>query len=179
MSASPLAPVLKVVRCSPSNPDPAISEAMIEAPAEAGEKLSPLARYISTRDEALLVFNEGITPTWFHLRRLPAAWLASALDQVYPHSLRRIVAFRAGCHAIEGTPEQTLAVLPPKSTGTFVATKSDFGVTLAPEAWVQEVADVFGAEVVQEMGELIITHSRLRRGAQGPFGSWGESVASR
>lgn len=176
MSASPLAPVLKVVRCSPSNPDPAISEAMIEAPAEAGEKLSPLARYISTREEALLVFNEGVTPTWFHLRRLPAAWLAGSLDQVYPRSLQRIMAFRAGCHTIEGA--ESLAVLPPKSTGTFVATKSDFGVTLAPEAWAQEVADVYGAEVVQEMGELIITHSRLRRGAQGPFGSWGGSAAS-
>lgn len=179
MSASPLAPVLKVLRCSPTNPDPAISEAMIGAPVAEGEKLSPLAKYISTRDAALLVFNDGITPTWFHLKRLPAAWLAGSLDQVYPRSLQRIIAFRAGCHAVEGAPSETLAVLPPKSTGAFVATKSDFGVTLAPEAWVQEVADVFGAEVVQEMGELIITHSRLRRGAQGPFGSWGESVASR
>lgn len=177
--SSPLSPVLKVVRCSPSNPDPAISEAMIEAPAAEGEKASPLAKYISTRDEALLVFNEGVAPTWFHLKRLPAAWLAGSLDQVYPRSLQRIIAFRTGCHAIEGAPEETFSVLPPKSTGTFVATKADFGVTLAPEAWVQEMADVFGAEVVQEMGELIITHSRLRRGAQGPFGPWGGSAASR
>ena len=173
---SALAPVLKVVRCSPSNPDPAISEAMIDAPAAEGEKLSPLAKYISTRDAALLVFNEGAMPTWFHIKRLPASWLASALDQVYPRSLQRIMAFRAGCHTIDGAAP--LAVLPPKSTGAFVASKADFGVTLAPETWVQEVADVFGAEVVQEMGELVMAQSRLPLGSHGPFGFWGGSAAS-
>ena len=42
----------------------------------------------------------------------------------------------------------------------------------------QEVADLFGAEVVQEMGALAISLSRLPRGARGPFGYWGGSVLS-
>jgi hypothetical protein len=47
---------------------------------------------------------------------------------------------------------------------------------MAPDAWAQEIADRFGAEVVQEMGETILTHSRLPRGARGPFGFWGGSA---
>jgi len=66
--------------------------------------------------------------------------------------------------------------VPPKEKGTFVASKADFGVTMAPDAWAQEIADRFGAEVVQEMGETILTHSRLPRGARGPFGFWGGSA---
>ena len=173
---SPLSATLKVLRCSPSNPDNAISEEMIAAPSE-GERMSALARYIVTRDEGLLVFNEGIAPTWFHLRRLPLMWIAAALDQVYPRSAQRLLAFRAGCHLIEGAGDP-LSVAAPGERGAFVAKKADYGVTLAPEAWVQEIGDVYGAEVVQEMGELIITHSRLPRGARGPFGSWAGTAAS-
>lgn len=168
---SSLAPVLRVVRCSPSNPEPAISQEMIEAPKAEGEKLAPLAKYISTRDETLLKFTEGATPTWFHLRRLPMAWMANVVDVVYPRSAQRILAFRAACHLIE-VPGEPLAVVGPREKGTFVATKADWGVTLAPDAWAQEVADRFGAEVVQEMGELAIVQSRLPRGAHGPFGYW-------
>ena len=176
--SSPLAPVLKVVRCSPSNPDPAISKSMIEAPAAEGDTLRPLAKYISTRDEALLTFAEGVTPTWFVLKRLPLAFMTGVLDQVYPRSAQRVLAFRASCHAIEGT-EPLNVEAPGTKSARFEATQADAGVLLAPMEWAEEIAQLYGAEVVQEMGEIALTHSRLRRGARGPFGFWDGSVASR
>jgi len=176
--SSPLAPVLKVVRCSPSNPDPAISKTMIDAPVAEGERLAPLAKYISTRDESLLTFAEAVKPTWFVLRRLPLAFMTGVLDQVYPRAAQRVLAFRASCHAIEGA--EPLSVEAPGTKGArFEATQADAGVTLAPMEWAEEIAQVYGAEVVQEMGELAMTHSRLRRGARGPFGFWDGSVATR
>ena len=34
-----------------------------------------------------------------------------------------------------------MRVVPPGDAGAFVATKADFGVTMAPESWAQEIAD--------------------------------------
>ena len=171
--ASPLAPTLKVLRCSPSNPDAAIDTAAMGPTKERTESL--LSEYIRTRDEELLKLVEGAKPEWFHLRRLSMSWCANVLDVVFPRSAQRILAFRAGCHLVE-TQEGPLAVLPPKEKGDFVASRGDFGVTVAPDSWADEIGSRFGAEVVQEMGELIITHSRLKRGARGPFGFWGGSA---
>lgn len=170
--ASPLAPTLKVLRCSPSNPDAAIDTAAMGPTLERSESL--LSEYIRTRDEELLRLVEGARPEWFHLRRLPMSWCANVLDVVYPRSAQRILAFRAGCHLVEA--ETPLVVVAPKEKGDFVATRSDFGVTMAPDAWADEIGERFGAEVVQEIGELVITHSRLKRGQRGPFGFWGGSA---
>lgn len=172
---NPLSPLLKVVRCSPANPETALSPAM--AVVAEGAKESPLAEYVRTRDEPLLTFADGSTPTWFHLRRLPLAWLTNVLDVVYPRSAQRVIAFRASCHLIAGSCDP-LTVEAPGGKGPFVATQAEYGVTLAPSEWSQEIADIFDADVVQEMGEIAITHSRLRRGARGPFGWWGGSVAN-
>lgn len=171
--ASPLAPMLKVVRWSPSNLDPALDIPAMGPSPDRAESLG--SEYIRTRAPELLRFVDGSTPTWFHLRRLPMTWLANVVDVVYPRSAQRILAFRAGCHTVE-IPGDPLVVVAPKEKGAFVASKADFGVTMAPDEWAQEIADRFGAEVVQEMGELILTHSRLPRGAQGPFGFWGGSA---
>lgn len=172
--ASPLAPTLKVVRCSPANPEPALDAEAMVAPAEGGALAE---RYVRTRDEELLRFTADAAPTWFHLRRLPLAWVVGVLDLCTTRSAQRVLAFRAGCHLIE-VPGAPLRVLPPGEKGDFVARRVDHGVTMAPDAWAQEVADRFDADVVQEMGEVIITASRLRRDAKGPFGYWGGSAAS-
>ena len=172
---SALAPVLKVVRCSPSNPEPALDRAAMMATDGAAKAL--VAQYIETRDPECLRFVEAVTPTWFVLRRLPLAFMTGVLDQVYPRSAQRVLAFRAACHAVEGA--EPLSVEAPGTKGArFEATQADAGVTLAPMEWAEEIAQVYGAEVVQEMGEIALTHSRLRRGARGPFGFWGGSVAS-
>lgn len=176
---NPLSPLLKVVRCSPANPETALSPAM--GTVKEGAKEPPLAEYVRTRDESLLAFADGATPTWFHLRRLPLAWMTDVLDVVYPRSAQRVLAFRASCHLVAGPGAgdgAALTVESPGGKGPFVATQGAHGVTLAPSEWAQEVADLFDADVVQEMGELAITHSRLRRGARGPFGWWGGSVAN-
>lgn len=167
---------LRVVRLNPSDPDPALDVAVMSRPAE-GDTISRAARYLTTRDEALLVFREGVKPTWFSLRRLSAAWLVDVLDGLFSVPAQRLLAFRAACHAIEG--DETMTVAQAGSKGArFVAADPHHGVALAPEEWVQEVVDRFGLETVQEMGRVAIDLSRLPRAARGPFGYWAGSVAS-
>jgi hypothetical protein len=135
-----------------------------------------IGRYVTTRAEEHLRLLDGVAPQWFHLRRLPLSWLTS-LDAIFPQSEQRVLAFRASCHAIEHT--EPLAVSPHGTPGArFEALREDRGVSLAPVSWAQEVADLFGAEVVQEMGLVAIALSRLPRGARGPFAFWGGSVLS-
>lgn len=178
MTSSPLSTSLRVLRCNPSDPDPSIDTVAM------GHKLdaptvgpTDLSRYIQSRDEELLRFVEGVKPCWFHVKRLPMQFLAAVIDSLLNRSEQRIMAFRAAVHLIED-PAGQLALVAPKEKGEYVATKGDYGVLVAPMAWSQEVADRFGAETVQEIGEIALTASRLRRGAKGPFGFWGMSVAT-
>lgn len=172
---SPLAPTFRVLRCNQSDPDPAIDVVAMMVKPESHPAPTILAQYVQTRDEELLKLVEGATPTWFHLRRLPAAFLASVIDSLLNRSEQRIMAVRAGLHRVED-PSGPLSVVGPKEKGEFIASKGDHGTLIAPTSWVQELADRYGTETVQEMGELVLTHSRLRRGARGPFGYWGGSV---
>lgn len=174
---SALAPTLKAVRCSPSNPEPALDAAVMFAPPEDGAEGTRAERYIRTRDPELLAFTTDAQPTWFHLRRLPLAWVVGVLDLLTTRSAQRVLAFRAACHLVDG-PGGPLKAQPPGEKGPYVAKRADHGVHLAPEEWAQEIADRFDADVVQEMGEIAITASRLRRDARGPFGWWGGSAAS-
>lgn len=168
-------PVLKVVSCSPSAHDPALSDEMLQTPEGAAESL--LARYVRERDPELVRVKEGTAPTWFHLRRLPLAFLTDVLDLLNTRASQRRLAFRAACFLVEA-PDGPLRVVAPKESGEYVAQRGDHGVMMAPEAWAQAIADRFGADVVMEMGEIAITASRLRPGARGPFGFWGGSAAS-
>jgi hypothetical protein len=144
----------------------------------------PITQYAKTRDEQFLRLREGVTPTWFYLRRLPAAWMAQQLDPLFHRAQQRVMAVRAALHQIETATDgkaETLQTTPMSEVkpGTlYPCTLTDHGVQLAPMEWVQEIADRWGAETVQEMGELIITMSRLPRGRRGPFGWWGGTVAS-
>jgi hypothetical protein len=168
----PTSKTLRVVRLNPSDPDPALDVAVMSRPVD-GDSLSRAARYLVTRDESLLVFREAMAPTWFHLRRLSAAWMVDVLDGLFSAPAQRMLAF----HAVEG--DEMLTVAQPGSKGArFVATEAHHGVGLAPEEWVQEIADRFGLETVQEMGRVAIDLSRLPKAARGPFGYWAGSVAS-
>lgn len=177
---SPLSATLKVVRCSPLLHDPALDEAaMLVVPEGSADAL--VTQYINTRDPECLRFTEARVPTWFTLRRLPVAWMSDVLDPIVNPSSQRLMALRAGCHLIE-IPGDPLAVQSPGTKaegGVFVASPSSHGVTLAPQTWAQEIADRFGALVAQEMGQCVIDIARLPKGAKGPFGYWGGSVASR
>lgn len=170
----------RCVRVNPSSPDPALDpKAMAEEAATDGGTRSLWGQYILTRDESLLRFRDAMEPAWFHLRRLPAAWMCDVLDGVFTASSQRLLAFRAGCHAVM-VPGEPLSCSPSAvgSSGRFVLSPPDRGVSLAPEAWVDEIADRFGLETVQEIGRVVIDHSRLPKGARGPFGLWHGSVAS-
>jgi superfamily II DNA or RNA helicase len=100
------------------------------------------------------------------------------LDGVFSASSQRVLAFRAACHAVM-VPGEPLSVSLHGTAGSrFVASPPDRGVSFAPAEWVDEIVDRFGLETVQEMGRVAIDHSRLPKGARGPFGLWHGSVAS-
>lgn len=173
---SPLSHTVRVLRCSPTAIDPAIDLAAMHPDGTPAGTTSAFGRYVVSRGEGELVLREGVEPTWFTVRRLPAAFLASVLDPIAPLAARRITALRAAVHAIAG-PEP-IAVQPPGGVGPYIATTADHGVTMAPHEWVQEIADRYGTDVVQELGEVALSLSRLPRGAKGPFGWWGGTALS-
>lgn len=174
----PTSKTLRCVRVNPTSPEPALDPAsMAEEVTTDGVTRARWPAYVLTRDESLLRFRDAMEPAWFHLRRLPAAWMCDTLDGVFTASSQRLLAFRASCHAVM-VPGEPLSCSAPGSSGRFVLSPPDRGVSLAPEAWVDEIVDRFGLETVQEMGRVAIDHSRLPKGARGPFGLWHGSVAS-
>ena len=176
MTVSPLAHHVRVLICSPSALDPAIDfEAMNPPGAEPGT-LSAFAQYVRTRDESLLVLREGVQPAWVTVRRLPAAFLASVVDRVDGIASKRVTALRAAVVSIDGP--DPIQVTPHGGKGLYEAAPMDQGVAMAPDSWVQEIADRYGTEVVQELGEVALCVSRLPRGAKGPFGWWGGTALS-
>lgn len=173
----PTSKTLRCVRINSTSPDPALDVSAMSAAAE-GATVSRAARYIMTRDEAMLAFRaDAPPPVWFNMRRLSAAWMTDVLDGLFSASAQRVLAFRAACHSIEAPEPLTVAAHGTKGA-RFVAGESNHGVSLAPEEWVQEVAEIYGLETVHEVGRVAIDFSRLPRGARGPFGFWGGSVAT-
>ncbi len=173
----PTSKTFRCIRMNTTSPDPALDAAAMALPVE-GETISRLGRYMTTRDESLLVFRaDGPKPTWFNLRRLSAAWMTDILDGLFSASSQRVLAFRAACHSIEAAEPLVVAPHGTKEA-RFVAGESNHGVPLAPDAWVQEVAELYGLETIHEIGRVAIDFSRLPRGARGPFGYWGGSVAT-
>ena len=172
---NPLAPLLRVLRCSVLCPDPAIDVEAMTVDAEG--KPSPLLhRYVRERDEELLRLVEGVEPDWIVVRRLPAAVLVDTIDALPSLAQRRVKAFRAAVHAVQG--KEPMQVTSPGTKGPYEGKGADYGVTIAPEEWVQAFADRFGTDAVQEMGEVALSLSRLPRGAKGPFALWGGTALS-
>lgn len=179
MTTSALAPTFRVLRCNAVEPETAHDYTHADNLVEPASD-RPIVKYVRTRDEAHLRLREGVKPTWFHLRRLPAAWMAQQLDPLLYRSQQRVMAVRAGLHQVDA-PDGELSTTAPsdvKAGTKFPCVSTDHGVQLAPLEWVQEIADRWGAETVQEMGELIIVMSRLPKGRRGPFAWWGGSVAT-
>lgn len=166
---NPVSPSLRVVRINSTDPDPAIdAEGIIKKHGE-----QSIARYVTTRDPELLVFREGVEPVWIDVLRLPAAFVATHIAHVPSTDARRMLAFRSAVRAVG-----SVSTVGPLETGPHKRIAADFGVEVAPESFVQAVADEYGAEVVQELGEVAITCARLKRGARGPFGLWPSLTAS-
>jgi hypothetical protein len=170
---SALDPVLRVVRCNATDPDPALDMRP--------ETVEQLVAYIRERDPAKLPLIEGTTPTWFSVRRLPAAYLSSVIEGIYPRAAQREHAVRAAVFRVECPGGEVLEVQSAKASpkAPFAGAEVAHGVCLAPESWSQELADRFGAEVLQELGEVALDSSRLPKGRRGPFSSWGGTVAGR
>lgn len=173
---STLAPLLVVVRCNPTDPDPALH--MIGSTAEETADLSKrMMEYIKTRDPEKVPTREGFTPTFFRVKRLPAAFFTGVLANVYPVEQRRHVAFQAACHQVDVT-EGTPLVAERSEKAQFKLSPASYGVEMAGDDWCQEIADRFGLETVQELGQVALDLCRLPKGKRGPFGFWGGTVAS-
>ncbi|MBL0219661.1 MAG: hypothetical protein IPQ07_38075 [Myxococcales bacterium] len=173
---NPLDTTLRLVRCNPTDPEPTLTAEV------SPENLARLREYLSTRDPEKIPLAEGTVPTWFVVKRLPAAYLSSVLEGIYPRAAQREHAVRAALHRVELPGGEALSVVPRKSApkgAPFTSTEAAHGVSLAGDDWIQELADRFGAETIQEMGEAIIDLSRLPRGRRGPFSHWGGTVAGR
>lgn len=167
---------LRVIRCNPTDPDPALCQDPTPANIEA------IQLYVRDRDPAKAPLVADVTPTWFVVRRLPAAYLSAVIDGIYGVAAQREHAVRAAVHRVEVTGGDVLSVTPRKgaSEGTpYLSTEAAHGVALAGNDWVQEIADRFGAETIQELGAVALDLARLPRGRRGPFSPWGGTVASR
>lgn len=178
--ASPIAPTFRVIRVNDTDRDPAFDMDKNNASADDENGRRPLGRYMHTRDEKDLVLREGIVPCWFNMRRLPAAWIAEVIDPLFTISHQRQMALRGALHRVEdpsGTFETT-----PSATATakseFACVAHKYGVELAPVEWLQELADRYGTETLQELGQVALDHARLPKGRRGPFSFWGGTVAT-
>ncbi len=179
--SSALAPTFRVVRLNDTDPDPALDLDAMRARVDPADETSPrlLMKYMETRDEAHLRFREGTKPEWFTLKRLPVAYLTGVLDGVYPPADRMRLAFAAGVHRVEradGTVLQCVAKASAAKDERFVLEPGLGGAEIAPAAWVDELCDTFGAELLAELGTVVLTQSRLPRGRRGPFSFWGGTV---
>lgn len=173
-----LAPTFRAVRISFSNPDEAIDwEAMSSKKTEAG--VDYIVEYSKTRDEKYLIVKEGKEPTWFHIKRLPAAFLSCFVETMAQDTLKWHQCLRAALHSVQGHDAEGLDVLPEGSKGKYVASSFNYGVSFVPDEYIQDIADKFGSETLQEMGMIAYTFSRLPKGKTGPFGWWGGGAQSR
>lgn len=177
---SVLSNVFRVVRSNPTDPDPAHDPTHADnLVADVSERA--MTRYVFTRDEQHLRAREGMRFAWFHLRRLPAAWVAEVIDTLSTVSQQRVMALRAALHRVDD-PAGEIATTPAADVtakSAFPCVAHRYGVELAPVDWVQEIADRYGAETVQEMGQIALDHARLPKGRTGPFVYWGGTAATR
>lgn len=179
--SSALSTTLRVVRLNDTDPDPALDMDAMRARVDPNDEKSPrlLMKYMETRDEQYLRFKEGAKPRWFVVKRLPAAYLTGVLDGVFPLADRLRLAVAAGVHRVEcedGDVLQCVTKAVASKSERFVSEPSAGGVDLAPPEWTQELCDLYGVELIAELGTVVLTQSRLPRGRRGPFSFWGGTV---
>lgn len=158
---------LLLVRINATDPDPAVDQ---EKTGRDG-----FVAYMTDCDSTHLTLVPNVAPVLFEVRRLPAAYLTGVLAGLSPVA-RRLMAFRAAVHRITQGEATVLEAHEPTGApkdAVHVCTRADYGATLAPEPFVQAVADAYGAQTLEEMGQRALDLARLPRGKQGPFGYWG------
>lgn len=162
--SDPLAPTLKTVRCNLADIDPAFRDPP-EDPEENAAFQATLTRYMVERDVELLptLLKPGASPTWFTVKRLPAAWLLHEIDDGMRQGQQAWRAFRAAVHRIE-TPAETIEAP--------LEAPDAHGVRLASAAWANEMGERFSPKTLFEMGMVAIDLSHLPKGRRGPFLRW-------
>lgn len=162
---------LKVIACNGRYCDPAVQQE--------GFSQELATKYIRTADASVLPLREGAKPVLFHLHRLPASYLA-VVTSLATVDRQRIAAL-LGSLRLAGREGETplIEVLPPKPAppegARWVGTITD-GCLVAPTELVQEIADEYGYETVQQLGHWALEHAQLPRSARGPFSWWGSAA---
>lgn len=136
-----------------------------------------IGKFLASRDISTLAFDGE--PAMFHVQRPDPVWLAESCGSIHVMAARRHHAFRSLVHCVKrGETILVEAVKPDRASGhKHVLTRTQDGNWVAPESFVKEVARLFGAEVIQELGQVALDFSELSEEERAPFGLWGGSVA--
>lgn len=165
---------LRVVACNGTYVDPAVDEARFTK--------DVASQYIRTLDLSTLPLAEGRKPVLFTLARLPVSYL-SVISAMATEDRRRVAALLGSLRSVGREGDQPLAeVLPPTPKppegSPWVGAVVD-GCLVAPAELAQWVADEFGFETVQQLGQQALDFARLPKAARGPFCWWGGAGARR
>lgn len=162
---------IRVASLSHYSPDPALDIDSMTGKTE--DDSSFYFKYALTRDEKYLIVNEGKKPIWFYLKRLSAAYVSCVLNNIPTEAGQRYTALKASIVMVEDENNGDMILSPPKSEGKFEYINSEYGSTIAPESFMQELVDRYGSDCLQEIGNVALTMTRLPKAAKGPFGYWG------
>ena len=122
---------------------------------------SEIAAYREKRDPALIKTKDGMVPTRYFLRALPATALRG-LDMQAGIEARVQWLFRAGCHRVELSDGKVLT--PDKKK-----LERQFGVQIAPDEWIVECNDAVGMDILAGMADVIWERSRMSKAQRAPF----------
>ena len=139
--------------------DPAIAVDRTEGEAPHSEEL---VQYRRTRDLSVLPKREGVSPTLFVLKPIPARVLSGIYSPAISPATRNALCFLRSCHLVKLPDGQALE---PSRYDTL----GDGSGKIAKEDWIDKIADLFGYETVQEIGGVAFERARLPRAARGPF----------
>jgi hypothetical protein len=118
---------------------------------------SNISEYAKTRDLKHLTFLDGMQPTFFVVKKVPATYVMSLGDQGMGPNLKKAIMFSASCHRVElgegGVMEAELKEQKIGGAQTIQLPASD--------SWVTEITEEFGLDTVLEVGQVSIDFASL------------------
>lgn len=157
---------LKVVRLNRRCPDTALDLQEID-----------VEEYKKTRDPELLKTLDDRKPTWFHIQKMPAIWVAGLGVSGLTLEQKCIVAFRAAVHIIDRPDGSQLT--PASFEKPEQIKGSIHKVTMADGNWFETVCDEFGYDTILEIGQIALDKATLPKDQLGPFTCWVGTVQKR
>lgn len=160
-------------RANPNSPDPAID---VETDRMAA--IEGFAKYIVGRDLEDIRVKPGEALTLFEIKR-PTVLQLGVLHAIPAQFEKQRMAFKYCVHQVRRGDKVLLEVVHPDRAGKDTLYKTEAGQAgpLAPDDYVEEVAQLWGASTIAEMGQVALDFSELSEVSKTPFGFWGGSAA--